>query len=252
MQDPYVSPIRSWALLPGIIDRPRATLAIVLATPRWRWLLPALICLTASALLLLVSAKGLSQQALQQQVVAMQALEDQMQGMTEAQQAQLRQQMATFTSPLVLGLTGMATGVIALLIGWLLGAGILYLGLAIGGQGISYAPLVAAICWTWLPFALRDLVSASWTLATGVLRTNPGLSYFVATGDSLADARNPAWVLAGLIDLFWLWHIVLIYALIKAARPHGGAAALTVVYALIYLVVRLAPAVLASRLSFGL
>lgn len=252
MQDSLATSSRSLALLPGMIDRPRATLTAVLATPRWRWLLPALICLAASALLLLVSAKGLSQQALQQQAVAMQALEDQMQDMTEAQQAQLRQQMATFTSPLVVGLTGLASGVIALLIGWLLGAGILYLGLAIGGQAFSYAALVAAFSWTWLPFALRDLVSAGWTLVTGTVRINPGLSYFVATGDSLADAGNPLWVLAGLIDLFWLWHIVLVYALIKAARPRGGAVALTGVYALVYLAVRLAPAVLAARLSFGL
>lgn len=252
MQDAQATSSRSLALLPGMIDRPRATLAIILATPRWRWLLPALLCLAASAFLLLVSAEELSQQALLQQGVAMQALEDQMQEMTEAQQAQLRQQMATFTSPLILGLTGLATGAVALFIGWLLGAGVVYFGLAISGEAVLYASLVAAFSWTWLPFALRDLVSAGWTLATGVVRTNPGLSYFVATGDALADARNPLWLLAGAIDLFWLWHIVLVYALIKAARPRGGAVALTIVYIFIYLVVRLAPAMLASRLSFGL
>ncbi len=160
--------------------------------------------------------------------------------------------MATFTSPLVLGLTSFAAGVIGLLIGWLLGAGILYFGLAIGGTGRSYAPLVAALSWTWLPFALRDLVSAGWTLVTGVVRVNPGLSYFVATGDSVADAGNPLWLLAGPIDLFWLWHLVLIYALVKAARPRGGALGLTIVYALIYLAVRVGPALLAAGLSFGL
>lgn len=252
MQDSATSSPSGLVLLMGIIDRPRATLAAVLAQPRWKWLIPLVICLAATTLLLVVSADELSQQAAQQQTATMLALEDQMQGMTEAQRAQMRQQMATFTSPLVLGLIGFATSAIGLLIGWLLGAGILYFGLAIGGNETSYAPLVAALSWTWLPFALRDLVSAGWTLATGVVRVNPGLSYFVSTGDSVADARNPLWLLAGQIDLFWLWHLVLIYALVKAVRPRGGALGLTIVYALLYLAVRVGPALLAAGLSSGL
>lgn len=251
MQNSATSPISSLALLVGIVDRPRATMAALLANPRWKWLVPLTICLAATAILLLVSAEGLSQQAAQQQAAAAQALEPQMQNMTEAQQAQVRQQMATFSSPVILGLTAFVTSAIGLLIGWLLGAGVLFLGLSIGGEDVNYAPLVAAFSWTWLPFALRDLVGAGWTLATGAVRVNPGLSYFVATGDSLADARNPLWLLAGQVDLFWLWHLVLVYALVKAARPRGGALGLTMVYLFVYLAIRLVPALLLSRLSFG-
>lgn len=242
---------KSLALLPGIIDRPRATLAAVLASPRWKWLLPAFLCLGATALLLLVSAEGLSQQAAQQQAAAMQALEDQMQGMSEAQREQMRQQMATFTSPLFLGLTSFATSVVGLLIGWLVGAGILFMGLSISGDEVKLSPLVAAMSWTWLPFAVRDLVSTGWTLTTGAVRVNPGLSYFVASGDSLADASNPLWLLASQVDLFWLWHVALIYALVKAVRPKGGALGLTFIYALLYLALRVGPALLVAGLSFG-
>jgi hypothetical protein len=240
------------ALLIGIVDRPRATLAQVLAHPRWKWLLPAVLCLAATALLLVVSVEELGRQAAQQQAAAMQALGDQMQSMTEAQQEQMRQQMTRFTSPLFLGATTFVTSAIGLLIGWLLTAGILFIGLAIGGEGAKYAPLVAAVSWTWLPFALRSLVDAGWALATGMVRANPGLSYFVASGDSVADAGNPLWLLAGQVDLFTLWHMILIYALIKAARPHGSAWGLTIIYALLYLTLRVAPALLAARLSFGL
>ncbi len=242
---------RSWTLLTGIVDRPRATLAQVLAYPRWKWLLPALLCLAAAALLLVVSAEELSRQAAQQQAAAMQALGDQMQAMTEAQQEQMRQQMVRFSSPLFLGGTALVTGAIGLLIGWLLTAGILFIGLAIGGEGAKYAPLVAAVSWTWLPFALRSVVDAGWVLATGVVRANPGLSYFFASGDPVADAGNPLWLLAGQVDLFTLWHLVLIYALIKAARPRGSAWGLTIIYALLYLVLRVVPGLLAARLSFG-
>lgn len=251
MHNPTPPAMRSLALLIGIIDHPRTTLAAVLASPRWKWLLPAILCLGATAFLLLVSAEELSRQAGQQQAAAMQALEDQLQGMSEAQREQMRQQMTTFTSPMFLGLTSFAVSAIGLLIGWLLGAGILFMGLSISGDEIKLAPLVAAISWTWLPFAVRDLVSAGWTLATGAVRVNPGLSYFVATGDSLADARNPLWLLASQVDLFWLWHLALIYALVKAARPRGGALGLTIVYALIYLGLRVGPALLAAGLSFG-
>jgi hypothetical protein len=241
----------SLSLLIGIIDRPRSTLAVVLARPRWKWLLPALLCLAATALLLLVSAEELSRQAAQQQAAAMQALGDQMQAMTETQQEQMRQQMTRFSSPLFLGATAFITSAIGLLIGWLLTAGILFIGLAIGGEGAKYAPLVAAVSWTWLPFALRSLVDAGWALATGMVRTNPGLSYFFSTGDSVADAGNPLWLLVSQVDLFWLWHLALIYALVKAARPRGSAWALTLIYALIYLAIRVLPGLLAARLSFG-
>ena len=69
--------------------------------------------------------------------------------------------------------------------------------------------------------------------------------------DVLADARNPLWVLTGQIDLFFLWHIILIYALIRAARPKGGAVGLTLVYTLIYLALRVLPGLVAAQLSFG-
>lgn len=247
---PTTSP-SSLSLLPGIIDRPVSTLAAVLARPRWKWLLPLLLCLAATALLLAVSLEDLSQQAAQQQAAAMQALDAQLQAMPAAEQEQMRQQMATFTGPLFLGLTTFVTSVLGLLFSWLLGAGILFLGLAVGGEPVAYARLLAGLSWTWLPFALRDLMNAGWAAATGAVRVNPGLSYFVATGDRVADAANPLWLLASQVDLFWLWHLVLIYALLKAARPRGSAWGLTLVYAVIYLVIRVAPAALLAGLSTG-
>jgi hypothetical protein len=251
MENSSLTSPSSLRLLAGIVDRPRSTLAAVLARPRWKWLAPLLICLAATALLLAVSLEDLSRQAAQQQAAAMQALDAQLQAMPAAEQEQMRQQMATLTGPLFLGLSAFITSVLGLLFSWLLGAGILFLGLAVGGEPVAYARLLVALSWTWLPFALRDLVSAGWAAATGALRVNPGLSYFVATGDRVTDAANPLWLLAGQVDLFWLWHLGLIYALLKAARPAGSAWGLTLVYAVIYLVIRVAPAALLATLSTG-
>lgn len=245
VQKPLVS------LLIGIIDRPRSTFEQVLAYPRWKWAVPAVLSLLAVAILLAVSARLLAEQAAQQQALAFSQIQDQLEGMTEAQREQVRQQMGMLSSPIaVAALTG-ATRAIGLFIGWAIGTLIIYFGLVLGGLEIRFGALLTGYSWSTLPFVVRDLADAALVAASGALRVNPGLSYFVATGDLLADTGNPLWVLAGQIDLFFLWHIVLIYALIRAARPRGGAIGLTLIYTLIYLALRVLPAVLAAQLSFG-
>mgnify|MGYP001767716882 CR=1 FL=1 len=199
-----------------------------------------------------LSANAMSLEAQRQQASALQQVEGQLANLTEAQREQMRQQIEMFTSPLVVAGIGFATRAIGLFIGWAIGAAILYFGLVIASQEIKFSQVFAAFRWKWLPFAVRDLVDAGIVVMSGTVMLNPGLSYFVATGDQLADARNPLWLLTSLIDLFFLWHIVLVYALIRAAKSRGSAVGLTVVYALLYLALRFLPSLLAARLSFGL
>ncbi|MFZ2487526.1 MAG: YIP1 family protein [Anaerolineae bacterium] len=239
---------RSILLFLGVIDRPRTTLANVLAHPRGKWLLPLVLCLAATIFMLWATADEASVLAARQQAVALQSMQGQLQDMTQAQQQQLRDQMARFSSPSMLMLIGSLTSAIGLLLSWLIGAAMIYFGLTIGGTELRFPPLLAALSWTWLPFAFRDLFSAVWNLITGVLMVNPGLSYFVSTGDTLSDQANPLWLLASQVDLFWLWHLVLIYALVKAVRPQHSAWGLTLLYALLYLAVRVGPAALLGRL----
>lgn len=239
------------SLLFGIIDRPRSTFQGVLAAPRWKWAVPAVLSLLAVAILLAAGARLLAEQAVQQQAMAFSQIESQLEAMTEAQREQVRQQMGMFTTPAVIAATEFARRAVGMLIGWALGTAILYFGLVVGGVEIAFGALFTGYSWSTLPFVVRDLVDAASIAVSGTLRVNPGISYFLSTGDALADARNPLWVLAGQIDLFFLWHIALVYALIRAVRPQGGAAGLTLVYTLVYLALRLLPAVLAAQLSFG-
>lgn len=243
-----VAPSRSFALLLGIIDRPRATLANVLAHPRWKWLLPLGLCLVAMLFMLWATADELSVQAARQQAAALQSMQSQLQDMTQAQQQQLRDQITRFSTPQMLILIGSLTSAISLLLGWVIGAGMVYFGLTIAGTEGRFPPLLAAFSWTWLPFAFRDFFSAVWNLVTGALMVNPGLSYFVSTGDPVADQTNPLWLLASQVDLFWLWHLVLIYALVKAVRPQRSAWGMVLLYAFLYLVVRVGPAALLGQL----
>jgi hypothetical protein len=117
------------------------------------------------------------------------------------------------------------------------------------GRDLGFGQVFAAFSWTWLPFCLRDLVNAGWVLVTGSLITNPGLSYFFATGDTVADTQDPLWVLAGYVDLFTLWHLILVYFLVRATRRRGGGLGLTLAYALIALLVRVVPRLLAGGLT---
>ena len=236
-------------LLLGWIDRPRATLAAVLAQPRLKWLPVLVVCLLVLALFWGLTAQQQSQTMQKQQAQVLQSMESQLQDLTASQREQMQRQMTLFTGPLFVGAMGIAGGLVGAVMSWVLGAAILYVGFNIGGQPLKYSALFSTFSWTWLPTAMRTLLNTGWYLVTGQLVTNPGLSYFAATGDPLADSRNPWWHLAGQIDLFWLWHLVLVYILVKAARPRSSAIGLTAVYTLIILVLRLAPALVTARLG---
>ncbi len=238
-------------MLPGIVDRPRQTFATLLATPRWRWVLPLVLCILALALVSAATAEFTSEQARQQQAASLAQMQAQLDNLPEAQRQQTQRMIERTTSPLFVGGISFVTRSLGLPIGWLIGTAILYFGLAIGGTELKLSALFAAFSWTSLPFALRDFLQAVWTWVTGQPLLNPGLSYFFATGDLLADARNPIYALTSLFDLFFLWHIVLVYFLIKAAKQRGGAFGLTVVYTLLYLALRFLPILLSSRLAFN-
>jgi hypothetical protein len=241
----------SLVLMPGIVDRPRQTFGALLATPRWRWVLPLVLCILAMALLSAATAEFASEQAQRQQAIALSQMQAQLDSLPESQRQQTQAMIDRTTSPLFVGGVSFVTRSLGLPIGWLIGAVILYFGLAIGGAELKFSALYAAFSWTWLPFALRDFLGAIWAWVTGQPLANPGLSYFFATGDLLADARSPIYVLASLLDLFFFWHIVLVYFLVKAAKQRGGALGLTVIYALLYLALRFLPTLISSRLAFS-
>lgn len=241
----------SLLLLPGIVDRPRQTLAQVLAYPSWRWVLPMIVIGLTLVVLTVIAAPALSEQARAQQTLALQRAGAQLSNLTEAQRAQMEQQVERLTTPLLVGGMSLLTGIIGLGLNWFIGAGILYFGLQLSGRDLKFAQVLAGISWTWLPFGLRNLLYAGWTLATGQLVANPGLSYFFSTGDPMADARNPWWNLASHVDLFAIWHVLLVFFLLRVAHRRSSGIGLTLVYALLMLAARVVPTVLLTSLSLG-
>jgi hypothetical protein len=217
-------------LMLGIIDRPGRTLANVVAYPRWRWLLPVLLMVAALAASLVITEPLLAARS-------QQAIADQMARMSASQAAQVQQTMATFQSPAFIIGSGLAGVLIATVIGWLIQAALLYFGSLVAGSDLAFKGILAAAPWLGVPFVFETILQTIWAQVRGQLLATPGLSALVATGNTLQDARNLAYVALSEVTLFRLWHLVLVYALFRVAARLGRGSALwlTVVYFLLLL-----------------
>lgn len=233
-------------LLVDLVDRPAAALGEVAARPRWRWLLPAMLAIAAIVALAIVSsplAAEQAQQAMQQQLAQLSAEQAEMAG----------QWIDRFQQPAVLLATTIGTGLLALVLSWLIAAVILYFATLIAGGDVTFGALFATLPWIWLPFALRDGLQAVYVLVKGALIANQGLSYLVSTGNAVDDAGNLWYNVLSRIDLFTIWHLVLV-GVVLCLLPRfsrGKAFFLVLIYAVVSLGLRLIPSLLSSALLPG-
>ncbi len=197
-----------WRALFGWIDQPKKTLRYVIKEPRWPlWLAPVLIILVAAIIVTVVSAPLLSEMSREQ---AEEQIRGQMAGVSGEQEEQMERALETFTSPLFLALTGIAFTVLGLILTWLFrGALLFFIGYFLGTDN-RYIQMVTLVLWAWLPFALRDLVQAIYVLLNGQLAINRGLSFLVASGDQAQNAGNLLYGFLGQIDIFLVWHLLLV------------------------------------------
>ena len=210
-------PKSSLSLLAGIVDRPSATLAEVTARPRWRWVLPMTLAILATIASAVVAAPFLAAEAKLQMAAVLSR-------MPAEQLAQMPKQMAMFQTPLFVGATAALTGILALLIGYLLQAAALYFGSLIAGGEIDFGRLFAATPWVGLPFVLETVMQTVYVAVKGKLVINQGLSYLVSTGSRTADAGSLAYAALGMLTLFWLWHLLLSFKLLRVGPRLGGGA----------------------------
>jgi hypothetical protein len=101
-----------------------------------------------------------------------------------------------YVMPMVGSLTG-------LWVGWLLLAGLLHFGSTLlGGRG-SMQSALNIVAWASLPFAVRDIFRIVFMLAAGHPIVSPGLSGFLTTPGFLTQ-------LVTRVDIFLLWHLILL------------------------------------------
>jgi len=95
----------TWLLLLDILDRPATALVNVATYPRWRWLLPAILAVVTLVVFTAVSAPLLAAQA--QELMA-----GQLSRLSADQAALVQGQVARFSSPLVVTLTGSLAAIV--------------------------------------------------------------------------------------------------------------------------------------------
>jgi hypothetical protein len=235
-----------WQNLWGIIDRPAQTFQSILVYPGWwRWGLPLIIFYLAFATATAVQIPYLQTEA---RLQAESQLAD-----LPASQAEAARATLDFTlSVPFLAATGLGFGGIILLMGMLAQTIYFYFAAMLaGGADMNFGRMFTVTTWSRLPLAIGFGVQATFVLISDGLLRYPGLAAMVATGDQLADAKNPLLALLARVDLFWLWHLLLavIGVAIAAKFGRGKSLALVIIYALLALGMAVAPSLLAMAMA---
>jgi hypothetical protein len=236
-----------WQLFFGIIDQPVATFRAIASQPTWSmWAAPLVGLILCFAVFIIVQTPynlELAREQMESQLASLPA--------EQGEAARAGMEM-TMTIPFMLA-TGLGFGVIALLLGILAQAVFLYFSALVSGGEMSFGAVFRMSAWTSMPFAIGFLAQAGFMAFAQRMIQYPGLAYLAATGELMQDARNPLFGLLGRIDLFWLWHMLLVMlGLSVVARfGRGKSLALTVVYAGLSLGLTVLPTLLFGGMMGG-
>jgi len=230
-----------------IIAAPGQALRRINFYPR-SWWLPALLSILTSLLLLWVNLDFLLAAAQRQ---AQNQLGNQ--NLSPEQLETTRAMMERFMQPNFMLLQGAIGILLGLLFAWALSTLIIYLSASIGGANPKASSMWALILWTWIPFVIRNLVYSAFGMFTEAFVRSPGLSYFISTGNLAEDQKNPLYVAAAQVDIFSLWHVVLIYILLRVAiaMGRGSAIVITLFYVLVNVGLRVGAPQLAGLFGGG-
>lgn len=191
--------------LVGILWRPRVTLSYLHAQGHRTWWLPATLTVLFLVLPLALQAPFLAQQA-REAVLESQRQAEERFGQSLSDE-QIQQMTAVTASPLITFVFPAISSVVALIVGWLVRAGALYLaGLLLGGRS-TFGAMLSMTIWTWVPYTVRGIFRTIYIPLAGQPVINEGLSGFVQ-GTGLGSIIIRA--LLGQIDIFLVWHLVLL------------------------------------------
>jgi|GEM_PF-149662 len=204
-----------FAWVPGIFLRPAKTSRAILADEKPNWLLPML--LLSLMLILNVVLSGPAKRTAIQSGLNMPA---EFQYWTPEEQNNYMAAQASKTSPTFIYAYPILGGIATWWVIWLLTASILHLMITLGGSRSPNVKSSNLVGWAMLPFALGLLIKAIAVAASGRLLAPAPLAAMLqadSTGMQLY-ARS----VLGIIDAYWLWHVIL---LLLGARPLSKLAA---------------------------
>ena len=198
---------RSWhfnRIVPLFI-RPRATLARIVEEDRPSWRAPILLLLLATVVQALLAGSINAAARAGGELV----LPPNFEFWTPEQQAQYQQAATATNNPTFNYVLPALGAVLGALFMWLLVSWLLHLVLTLlGGRGTSQGA-INIVAWASLPFVLRAVVQSVAMLATDGLVAGGGLSGFAPAGEGSFSVFLAS--LLGQIDLYFLWHLILVY-----------------------------------------
>jgi hypothetical protein len=232
-------------LLP-LLFQPRRTLKRIVGADTAVWHTPIFILIATGLIRVLV--EGSLKQAASANA-GMGAMPPGFEFYTPEQQAQFQSAMAATSGPVFVYLLPAVMTLLGVYFGWLILGWVLHLGLTlVGGRGGSQQAL-NLVAWSLLPFAIRDAlrIVAMWLGGQPIAAL--GLSGFAPAADG-ALAIYLATLLA-YVDIYLIWHIVLLLIGVRAAENLSRAKAWLVVLLTVLglTLLKALPALLAAQFS---
>ena len=190
---------------------------------RRTWWLPALLILSLTTAYVVASGPIRTRETREEMRAAQEEMAEQM-GQQLSEEDLERAQSIT-ASPLITVVFPAVSGVAGRVAGWLIWAAALYLAsIALGGRS-NFGQVFPVTVWAGFPYALRGLIQTIYVLVSGQLIANPGLSGLVQQSRSAADliasppstGRTLLSAFLSRVDLFLVWHLVLLVIAVTAA-----------------------------------
>jgi hypothetical protein len=204
-------PRLDFSLLVGVFLRPRNAFAQIVAGNA-HWLTPMLALTLGGLLYVVVRGFLLTQAAMMGEIPLPQGWE----WWSPEMQAQYMQAQQATQSPTFMYVIPALSMLVSLWAGWVIVGGILHFILTLlGGRGATAATM-NLVAWSWLPFAVRDILRVVFMLVSQRVIQSAGFSGF-APNDGTPLALYLAALLA-LVDIFVIWQVIL---LIIGIRSQG-------------------------------
>ncbi len=225
--------------------RPVQSFRAIVSSPSDTWLTPILL-LTLTALVAVLVAGPLRREAV---LNAPPQLPPDFQYYTPEQQAQVLQAQQATAGAAFTHLFPALGALTRVWGGWLITGALLHLITTLLGGRATMRSLMNRVAWAGLPFALRDAVRIVYMWASHRLIASPGLSGLAGSGQATLAATGTA--LLALVDLYLVWHVLLLVAAVRAESDPGSRKAwiAVVVAQVVLLILQAVPAALIARLS---
>jgi len=198
-----------FALLFGVLLRPKSTFTYLKDNHKHAWWLPAILILLLTVAPLVAASRTVAPAV----PMEMEAMMGEKAMMIEGYDPMMGEApMQPPTSGL--NLFQIAGKIVGTPAAWLLWGAALYLASVFLGRSSSFGQMFRLSVWTWLPYGIRGLVQTAYILGTGETITNAGLSGFVNQTTNAMIAPGPGQLaltsILGKVDLYMVWHLILV------------------------------------------